>query len=105
MGKVGSFLMLIFMVIQLAGSAGTYPVEISGAFVSKIHALVPFTYTVDAFRIAIAGKGSIVPCCIVMGVLVVVFSILTVILFHFRAKWKETGRRCLYDFIEDKGLA
>ena len=105
MGKVGSFLMLIFMVIQLAGSAGTYPVEISGAFVSKIHALVPFTYTVDAFRIAIAGKGSIAPCCIVMGVLVVVFSVLTVILFHFRAKWKETGRRCLYDFIEDKGLA
>lgn len=26
-GKVGSFLMLVFMVIQLAGSAGTYPVK------------------------------------------------------------------------------
>lgn len=105
MGKVGSFIMLIFMVIQLAGSAGTYPVEISGGFVSKIHYLVPFTYTVDAFRIAIAGKGSILPCCIVMGVLLVVFSVLTVILFGYRAKCRRNNKRCLYDFIEDKGLA
>ena len=30
MGKVGSFLMLVFMVIQLAGSVGTYPLELSG---------------------------------------------------------------------------
>jgi putative membrane protein len=105
MGKVGSFIMLIFMVIQLAGSAGTYPVEISGAFVSKIHYLVPFTYTVDAFRTAIAGKGSITSCCIIMCAIVVVFSILTIILFGIRAKCKEQGRRCLYDFIEEKGLA
>ena len=32
-GKAGSFLMLIFMVVQLAGSAGTYPLEVSGSFV------------------------------------------------------------------------
>lgn len=49
-GKVGSFLMLIFMVVQLAGSAGTYPVEISPSFVAKIHYYLPFTYTVNAFR-------------------------------------------------------
>ena len=30
--------MLVFMVIQLAGSAGTYPVQLSPAFVLKIHA-------------------------------------------------------------------
>ena len=30
MGKVGSFLMLVFMVIQLAGSVGTYPLELVG---------------------------------------------------------------------------
>ena len=29
--------MLIFMVVQLSGSAGTYPVELSPPFVAKIH--------------------------------------------------------------------
>jgi putative membrane protein len=105
LGKVGSFIMLIFMVVQLAGSAGTYPVEISGAFVSKIHYFLPFTYTVDAFRIAICGKGSIVPCCVIMGIIVVVFSILTVMLFQWRANCKKKNKRCLYDFVEDHGLA
>ena len=47
--------MLIFMVVQLAGSAGTYPVEISPSFVAKIHNYLPFTYTVNAFRSTIAG--------------------------------------------------
>ena len=51
--------MLVFMVVQLAGSAGTYPVEVSPSFVAKIHAYVPFTYTVDAFRATISGGRSI----------------------------------------------
>lgn len=59
LGKVGSFLMLVFMVIQLAGSAGTYPVQLSPAFVLKIHAWVPFTYSVDAFRSVICAGESI----------------------------------------------
>ena len=47
--------MLIFMVVQLAGSAGTYPVEISPSFVAKIHSYLPFTYTVNAFRSTMQG--------------------------------------------------
>lgn len=105
MGKVGSFLMLIFMVLNLAGSAGTYPVEISAKFVSSIHAYLPFTYTVDAFRIAIAGEGSIVPCCVVMGIIVLVFSALTIMLFVRRAHKIERNKPTIYDFIEEKGLA
>ena len=59
LGRVGSFLMLIFMVIQLAGSVGTYPYELSGSFVPYLHDWVPFTYTVEAFRSTIsAGRVS-----------------------------------------------
>ena len=29
--------MLVFMVIQLAGSVGTYPLELSGSFVPYLH--------------------------------------------------------------------
>ena len=77
LGKVGSFLMLIYMVVQLAGSAGTYPVELSGSFVPDIHSFLPFTYTVDAFRSTIAGGTSIMPCMIMLILITVVFSILT----------------------------
>jgi hypothetical protein len=66
---------------------------------------VPFTYTVDAFRIAIAGKGSILPCCIIMGAIVVVFSFLTVLLFGWRASCQKKNKRCLYDFVKEHGLA
>ena len=47
LGKVGSFLMLIFMVVQLAGSAGTYPVEISPSLYRRstgiFHLLIRWT--------------------------------------------------------------
>ena len=55
----GSFLMLVFMVVQLAGSVGTYPLEISGSFVPYLHEWVPFTYSVEAFRSTISGGESI----------------------------------------------
>ena len=104
-GKVGSFLMLIFMVIQLAGSAGTYPVEISPDFVSKIHAYLPFTYTVNAFRSTIAGGESIRASVVVLLVLTVVFTILTILQFSYMAYAKKKGKRVLLDWLEVHGVA
>ena len=104
-GKVGSFLMLIFMVVQLAGSAGTYPVEISPAFVAKIHAYLPFTYTVDAFRATISGGRSITTSIIVMVALLVIFTILTILQFNHMAKRKKEEKIVLFDWLEERGLA
>lgn len=104
-GKVGSFLMLIFMVIQLAGSAGTYPVEISPSFVAKIHAYLPFTYTVNAFRSTIAGGESIRTSVIVLIVLAVVFTALTILQFTYMARAKKNGKRILLDWLEVHGVA
>lgn len=105
LGKVGSFLMLIYMVVQLAGSAGTYPVELSGSFVPDIHSFLPFTYTVDAFRSTIAGGTSIMPCMIMLILITVVFSVLTVLLFERRAHKIKTGKPTLTDLLEKLGLA
>lgn len=105
LGKVGSFLMLVFMVIQLAGSAGTYPVEISPAFVSKIHWYLPFTYTVNSFRSTIAGGESIRQACVVMTVLFVIFTILTVIAFQIKTKRRREGKPIFFDWLEERGLA
>lgn len=105
MGKVGSFLMLIFMVLQLAGSAGTYPVELSGSMVAKIHKYVPFTYTVDAFRSAISGGEPVTKELFVLTFILVLFTGLTIIMFWYRGMRIKKGKPTIYDFIEEHGMA
>ncbi len=104
-GKVGSFAMLIFMVVQLAGSAGTYPVEISGSFVATIHKYLPFTYTVDGFRSTIAGGTSITRECWILAALLIIFTTSTILIFQFRTRRIRAGKKCILDFMEKKGLA
>jgi putative membrane protein len=48
--KVGSFLMLIFLILQLSGSGGTYPIQLSNSFFEAIHPYLPMTYSIDAYR-------------------------------------------------------
>lgn len=105
LGKVGSFLMLIFMVVQLAGAAGTYPVELSGEFVADIHPWLPFSYTVDAFRVALAGAGNIHHAVMVLIGIIIVFTLLTINLFRIRTKENRKGRKNLYELLEERGMA
>ncbi len=106
-GKVGSFLMLIFMVLQLTGSAGTYPIEISGHLAQVLHKWMPFTYSVNGFRAAIAAgdtEGILFEVEVLAGI-AIVFTILTILVFEFRGRCIEKNKKMLYDWIEEKGLA
>lgn len=105
LGKVGSFIMLIFMVVQLAGSAGTYPIEISGGFVAKIHKFLPFSYTVDAFRSTISGGGNIKHAVMVLSFVFLIFTLLTIGVFQFRAKRIKENKPVLTEILENQGLA
>ena len=105
LGKVGSFLMLIFMVLQLAGSAGTYPLEISGPLAQALNKFMPFTYTVTAFRSTIGGGEECSNCISVLLTILIVSSVLTVLLFMVRAKEEQAGRKNLYNIMEEKGFA
>ena len=105
LGRVGSFLMLVFMVVQLAGSAGTYPLEISGSFVPYLHKWVPFTYTVTAFRSTISGGEDISGCLFFLLALTVAFTVLTVLEFRIRAARIGRGDRTLIGWLEAHGLA
>ena len=105
LGKVGSFLMLVFMVLQLAGSAGTYPIEVSGPLAAALHDYVPFTYSVTAFRSAIGGGAPYGICIAVLTGILVVFSVLTVVLFMVRGKKEQAGKGDLHSWMEAHGLA
>ena len=105
LGRVGSFLMLIFMVMQLAGSVGTYPYELSGSFVPYLHDWVPFTYTVEAFRSTISGGESIQGCLIFLLVLFLIFTGLTILEFTVRARKVQEGKNTWVVWLEEHGLA
>ena len=104
LGKAGSFLMLVFMVVQLAGSVGTYPLELSGPFVPYLHDWVPFTYTVTAFRSTISGGESIGKCLLFLGALFLVFSLMTVLEFQIRAGKIKRGKRTWVTWLKAHGL-
>ena len=86
LGKVGSYVLLIFMCLQLSGSAGTYPIELSGGLFKALHPFMPFTYTVNAFRSTIATGTSLVTEISVLAGILIVFLVLIGILFNIRGK-------------------
>ena len=89
-GKVGSYLMLIFMVLQLGGSAGTYPLELSSDFYHEIHEHMPFTYSVNAFRATISTGNDIMPQMIIFIGMIIGFNLLSLAVFAYKAKKGET---------------
>ena len=52
---IGKALSVILVILQIPGSAGTYPIELTPAFFQFVHPLLPFTYGINAMREAIAG--------------------------------------------------
>ena len=52
---IGKALSVILVILQIPGSAGTYPIEMTPAFFQLVHPLLPFTYGINAMREAIAG--------------------------------------------------
>ena len=93
------------MVVQLAGSAGTYPIELSESFVGKIHKYLPFSYTVEAFRNTISGAGYIYHAVVMLSVIFVVFTVFTIMVFQFRAKRIKKGKPVLSEILSNGGLA
>ncbi len=54
-GDVGKAICVIIMVIQVAGSGGTFPIEMTTPFFQKLYPFLPFVHSMTAMREAIAG--------------------------------------------------
>lgn len=86
-GKIGEFILLVFMVINLGGSAGTYPLETSSTIYQIIHPFMPFTYSVNGFRKVLSMPNVSVNYEIMIFVgIIVVCSLLTVLIYNHRIK-------------------
>lgn len=54
-GNVGKALAIVLLVLQIAGSGGTYPVVLLPEFFQFINPFLPFTYAVGLLREAVGG--------------------------------------------------
>ena len=54
-GDIGKAIVVVIMVLQIAGSGGTYPIEILQEIFSKLYLFFPFPYAINAMREAICG--------------------------------------------------
>ncbi|WP_144787468.1 YhgE/Pip domain-containing protein [Lysinibacillus fusiformis] len=54
-GNVGKALAIVMLVLQIAGSGGTYPVELLPKFFQIINPFLPFTYAIELMREAVGG--------------------------------------------------
>ena len=54
-GDVGKAIVVVVMVLQIAGSSGTFPIELLPDIYQKIYRFFPFPYAIDAMRECICG--------------------------------------------------
>ncbi len=54
-GDVGKALSVVIVVIQIAGSSGTYPIELLPEFFKKMYIFFPFPYAINAIRECLCG--------------------------------------------------
>lgn len=54
-GDVGKAIVVVVMVVQIAGSSGSYPIEILPEIFDKIYKFFPFPYAINAMREALCG--------------------------------------------------
>ena len=54
-GDVGKAVVVVIMVLQIAGSSGSYPIEILPPIFAKIYLFFPFPYAINAMRETLCG--------------------------------------------------
>lgn len=54
-GDIGKAICVVLLVMQVAGSGGTFPIEVAPKFFQKVYPLLPFTHSMTAMRECIGG--------------------------------------------------
>lgn len=88
----GRFLAVILLILQLTGSAGTYPIELGPKFLQNITHYLPMTYSISGFR-AVIATGDFSFMWNNIGHIAIFFAIfLAATLSFFMFKFKRQGQ-------------
>lgn len=101
LGNVGKALAIILLIVQVAGSGGTYPIQLDPLAFRIVQPMLPFTYSVGGFREAIGGPliSTVMmdfSMLILISILFIMFGLffkkpLDPIISKFEAKFKKSG--------------
>lgn len=85
LGNVGKAIGVVMLVFQLAGSGGTFPIQVTPEFFQHLYGYLPFTYAIGGMREAVAGidAGALLRDIAVLLVVFVIFLLLGVLLKRF----------------------
>ena len=88
LGNVGKYIGIILLVLQLAASGGTFPIETANNFYQKLFEIIPMAYTVTGFKEAIFDQSFNVDFSTIMLILgaVALISYLVILLFFYLKK-------------------
>lgn len=92
-GNIGKVVAIILMILQVASSGGTFPVQLTSKFFISVNPYLPFTYAISLLREGIGGIAQqvFVQDLFVLGTFIVIFLILALLL-------KKTMNRVLGRF-------
>ena len=86
--RIGAFFSLILLLLQLASSAGTYPLALTNDFFRAINPWLPMSYSVSGLRQTISMTGNIHHQVIFLAVILVLFICLGMLAYQPK-KMKE----------------
>ena len=94
-GNIGKVLGIVLLVIQLGGSGGTFPIQLTPKFFQVINPFLPFTYAISFAREAIGGvvASVLIKDIIVLLIYVVIFVLISLFL-------KKPINKLLHGFTE-----
>lgn len=87
-GDVGKFLALIILVLQLAASGGTFPVDTIAKGFRWLNPLLPMTYTINILKDCLISTNVnfVGHNCLIIAMYIMIFVIMTVIVEVIRKK-------------------
>lgn len=78
LGNIGKATCIVLMVLQLAGSGGTYPIQVVPKIFQILQPFFPFTYAIGGFREAIAGPllSSVIKDIEILIIMAIIFILI-----------------------------
>lgn len=100
-GDIGKALAVIILVVQIGGSGGTFPIDVTPSLFQNLNPFLPFTFTIEAMRECICGTYGndywiylLKLCAYLLAALVIGLLIKTIVkkpIRFFTKRIEETG--------------